>query len=480
MVQFDFYRTGGLRVEVAYETALPDTDAFRWAKAHEGFEGKPGQVVYLPSVEGDSVVLAGLGEEGNVDYDDLRKTFFKVARLLREKKENEASIVMPRVEGNCQRKTMMAIAEGFFQADYSFDKRTKDVKEPFELTVHYTPGVPGKEDKMLEGLARVEAIMKGLFLARDLVNETANVIYPETLAQRAKEALEPLGVKVTVYKKAQLEEMGLRAFLSVGQGSDKEPHMIVMEYNGGEEGAPRTALVGKGLTYDSGGYAIKPPAGMLTMHCDMGGAGTVIGTMAALAGVKAKQNVTAVVCAAENLISGSAYKNGDIIGSLDGKTIEIVNTDAEGRVTLADAVCYATRELGCDRIIDLATLTGACVVALGDDYTGALTNDQAFFDEFKKACDAVGEKVWQMPNDPCFAKMNESKVADIKNSGGRSGGMITAGQFVGAFVKEGTPWIHLDIAGSAFLEKPDGYLPERATGVHVRALTELLAGPINC
>ena len=216
---------------------------------------------------------------------------------------------------------------------------------------------------------------------------------------------------------------------------------------------------------------------MITMHSDMSGAATVIGTMQTIARFGVKENVVGVVAACENLISGKAYKPGDIIGSMSGKTIEVVNTDAEGRLTLADAVYFATSEKGlnCDKVIDIATLTGACTVALGEEYTGALTNDDEFLSALIEGAKLSGERIWQMPADEDFGKRNESKRADLKNSGGRLGGMISAGLFVGEFVAEGKPWIHLDIAGTAYLEKAQGYLPEGATGIHVKALTMMLA-----
>ena len=267
--------------------------------------------------------------------------------------------------------------------------------------------------------------------------------------------------------------MGLKAYLSVAQGSDKAPHFIVMNYAGDPDSSYKTALVGKGLTYDSGGYSLKPSNSMKTMQSDMGGSATVIGAMHAIAQKKLKVNVVAVVAACENLLSGKAYKPGDIIGSLAGKTIEVDNTDAEGRLTLADAVYYATHELKADRVIDLATLTGACLIALGDEYTGLVTNNADFIQELKDAAQKAGEKIWELPTSKHFEKQNESKVADIKNTGGRLAGTITADMFVGAFVDGDKPWIHMDIAGTAWLDNAYSYLPAGGTGIHVKTLTKL-------
>ena len=475
-MKFNLNETGGLELIFVEKDKELDNPFFMWAKDHLNYTGKLAELAYLPKLEGPAQALVGLGDVEGISLDDIRLVFFKLAKLMREKNEKVVEVKMPELP-LCNRKTLMAAYEGFRQSEYRFVK--KEVKEWPELTVNYT-AFKGDIEKLQGGLDRIETQMDGVFLARDLVNETSNVIYPESLAQKTKENLESLGVDVKIYEKAQIEEMGLKAFLSVGQGSDHEPRLIVMEYKGDPRTDYKTGLVGKGLTYDSGGYCIKPANGMLTMHSDMGGAGTVIGTMYSLAKAKAKVNVVAVVAACENLVSGKAYKTGDIIPTLSGKTIEVINTDAEGRITLADAIYYTTNELKVDRVIDLATLTGAVLVALGEEYTGAVTNDPEFLAEFKEAADQAGEKVWELPNDKSFKEKYKSKVADFKNSSGRDAGSVTAGQFVGEFVANETPWIHLDIAGTAYLSKASRYLPERATGVHVKALHNLLDPISKC
>lgn len=440
-----------------------------------GFEGKKGEMVYLPSPEGAGQVALGLGEK-DLTLEDVREIFFDLGKLVREKKEEVVELTMPDL-GLCHRKTLMAVYEGLRQGDYCFSKKTDKKDDEVRLVVNYTPA-GGKEDKLRDGLARIRDMMDGVFFARDLVNERANVIYPESLARLAKEKLESVGVKVTVYEEEAIRDLGMEAYLAVARGAANRPRLIVMELANSD--GPKTALVGKGLTYDSGGYCVKSPAGMATMHSDMGGAGSVIGTMYALGKSKAKCNVVGVVAACENMISGTAYKTGDIIGSMKGLTIEVVNTDAEGRLTLADAVHYASTNLGADRVIDLATLTGAVLSALGEEYTGAVTNAPDFYEEFQEAADLAGEKVWAFPYDDLFKKLNDSDVADIKNSAGREAGSVTAGLFVGAFVKEDLPWIHLDIAGTAYRSKARGYLPAMATGVHVKTLYQLLNPLVSC
>ena len=248
-----------------------------------------------------------------------------------------------------------------------------------------------------------------------------------------------------------------------------------MKYLNNPEESEVVGLVGKGVTYDTGGYSIKQTANSMDiMHCDMGGAGTVIGTMKLIATRKLKTNVIAIVGACENMIAGGSYKPGDVISTLSGKTVEVANTDAEGRITLADSVYYATEKLKVNKVIDLATLTGACLVALGEFYTGAVTNNQEFYNELSEAAKKAGERVWQMPVDNSFRKLNNSSVADVKNTGGRLGGTITAGLFIENFVANNVPWIHLDIAGTAYLSKGEKYLPKGATGVHVKTLYNLL------
>lgn len=260
--------------------------------------------------------------------------------------------------------------------------------------------------------------------------------------------------------------------MEVTKGSDNPPRFIVIEYLNGPQEQKPLVFVGKGITYDSGGYSIKPSDGMKTMNADMSGAGTVIGAIDAISSNELKVNVVALVAACENSISGRSYKPGDIIKARNGLTIEVDNTDAEGRITLADAVNYGVTEYDPEFIIDLATLTGACLVAFAETYTGAVTNNQETFEKVLAAANEADEKIWQLPNDDTIRKYNESEVADVKNSGGRLGGTITAGQFIENFIEE-KPWVHLDIAGTAYLSKAQGLYEKGATGVHVKTLYNL-------
>ncbi|HHU52672.1 MAG TPA: leucyl aminopeptidase [Clostridiaceae bacterium] len=474
MVNLRFYQNGG--IPVIFSSDQNRVNLINWAKDNTSFNAEHIEVFYLPNPESGGSILVGLNADQNLTFDELRYLGFKIYKTANANKISEIEITMPPISEKCDVQVMQSIAEGMIQATYKFDRYLSEKSEnPVKkLTINYTPD-NGSEEKMQDAFNKLKDIMDGVFLARNLVNQTSNYIYPETLAQAAADSLQHLGVEVRVYNREQIKEIGMEAFLAVAQGSSKEPKLIVMKYQGNPNSEQITGLVGKGITYDSGGYSIKPSDGMLSMHCDMGGAGTVIGTMYALAKTKAETNAYGVIAACENLISGTSFKVGDIINSLSGKTIEIGNTDAEGRVTLADAVYYATNNLKVDQVIDLATLTGACLVALGEEYTGVITNNNAFYQRFEAAANKVGEKVWLLPNDKKLAEANKSRVADIKNVGGRLAGTITGGQFIGEFVANNTPWIHLDIAGTAYLSKENDYLPERATGVHVKTLVELLS-----
>lgn len=360
--------------------------------------------------------------------------------------------------------------EGLYLSTYRFDKYLSE-QEPLtleEISFQLQDAIADWEAFTSDVCIDMEAIA----LTRNLINEPAMVIYPETLAQAAKEALEPYGVKVDVYDEKQIEEIGMLAYLSVAKGSAKPPRLIVMTYNL-KEGVAPLALVGKGMTYDSGGYSLKPSDSMKTMQSDMSGAATVIGAMQAIARHGIDRPVVAVVAACENMISGESYKPGDIIQSLHGKTIEVDNTDAEGRLTLADAVTYVTDNYKPEAVVDLATLTGACVVALGDLYTGIVANDETLAEKVVAAAREVDEKMWAFPMDDAYKELNKSQVADLKNSGGRWGGAISAGYFVGEFVTNETPWAHLDIAGTAFLDKARDIYPFGATGHGVKTLVAL-------
>ena len=326
---------------------------------------------------------------------------------------------------------------------------------------------------MVEKITEASNVIDGVILARDLVNEPANILYPETLAERAALVGKESGFEVEILDKNEIEKLGMKAFLEVAKGSIHEPKLIVMRYMGNPKNNEKIGLVGKGLTFDTGGYSLKPSTSMDTMKSDMGGAAAVIGTMQALAKNKVQKNVIAVVAACENAISGGSYKPGDIIGSMAGKNIEVLNTDAEGRLTLVDAITYIIEKENVEKIVDVATLTGAVLVALGTEITGVISNNDDFYDELLVAGKRSGEKFWRLPNDKCFKKLYKGDFAELKNTGGRNAGTITAGMFIEEFVQD-KPWLHLDIAGTSWTDNGNDCTPKGGTGAPVKTLYELV------
>lgn len=317
------------------------------------------------------------------------------------------------------------------------------------------------------------AVAEGVFFTRDLVNEPANVLTTEDFASRLL-AMQKLGLKVEVLEEAEMTKMGMGALLGVGQGSESPSKIVVMQWQGGEKGAAPFALIGKGVVFDTGGISIKPAGGMEEMTMDMGGAGVVAGVMRTLALRKAKANVVGIVGLVENMPDGRAQRPGDVVKSMKGDTIEVINTDAEGRLVLADVMWYAQERFNPVGMIDLATLTGAIIVALGHENTGVFSNDDALCDAFLKSAKAEGEGAWRMPMGEAYDAKLKSRIADMMNVGGRDGGAITAAQFLARFVKPGMPWCHLDIAGTALVKSDTALSPKGATGWGVMALNRLI------
>ena len=324
--------------------------------------------------------------------------------------------------------------------------------------------------------APLDKIADGVFLTRDLVTEPANVIYPETLMQQAK-ALAELGVKIDVLDTKKMKALGMGALLGVAQGSVNPPYLVTMQWHGdasAKDKAP-VCFVGKGVTFDTGGISIKPAGGMEDMKFDMAGAGAVIGAMKALAGRKAKANVVGVIGLVENMPSGTAQRPGDVVTTMSGQTVEVINTDAEGRLVLADAMWYAQETFKPRCVIDLATLTGAIIVALATEHAGLFSNDDTLSQQLTQSGKAVEETLWRLPLGDAYDKMINSAIADMKNIGEKGAGSITAAQFLQRYIKKGTPWAHLDIAGTAWQSKDMPLSPKGATAFGVRLLDRLVA-----
>ena len=445
------------------------------------FEGKEGQLFVVPKVEQkvSYTFYMGLGKEENFNTELFRKAVAESVKKAKALKLSSMSMPICVNSNLCVGGNVKTITEAAIMGNYTFDKYQTKSEEKQDLIL-YIGGVPKeKEERAKQVLKESQFVAEGVILARDLTNEPSNTIYPETLAQRVVEMGKETGLEVEVLDEKQIEALEMKAFLAVGGSSAHKPRLIVMRHQGDPSSEEKLGLVGKGLTYDTGGYSVKPTDSMKTMYSDMGGAAAVIGAMYTISQNKVKKNVTAVVAACENVIAPDSYKPGDIIGSMAGKTIEIGNTDAEGRLTLADAVTYAIEKEKVSKVIDVATLTGAVLVALGTEYTGVVTNNEDFYEELQKVAEKTGERFWQLPSCKEFAKLNKSKVADLKNIGGRNAGTITAGLFVGEFVQD-KPWLHLDIAGTAWSEADEGYVTKGGTGVPVRSLYALVAAPCPC
>jgi len=361
------------------------------------------------------------------------------------------------------------IAFGCALRQYSFhDHKTSDAPKQGDITV-----MAKQADEVAQDYAPKIAVAEGVFFTRDLVNEPANILTTTEFANRL-EALKSIGLKITTLEEKDMEKLGMHSLLAVGHGSPSPSKIVIMEWNGGGEEQP-FALVGKGVVFDTGGISIKPAAGMEEMTMDMGGAGVVAGVMKTLALRKAKANVVGLVGIVENMPDGNAQRPGDVVKSMKGDTIEVINTDAEGRLVLADVLWYAQETYKPTGMINLATLTGAIIIGLGHENAGVFSNNDVLSRKFIKAATVEREGAWRMPLGKAYDKLIDSRIADIKNTGGRAAGSITAAQFLQRFVKEDMPWIHLDIAGVALVNTETTLAPKGATGWGVRALDRLIA-----
>lgn len=435
-----------------------------------GFEAKSGTCFTNLGPGSSNIIVVGLGKEEKLTTDTIRNAAFKAGNILNSNRIKEASLNI-KAFGSLSEKTVgQCSVEGLLHSTYSFDKYKKEAKKIYIETV----GINSNECDQ-DAIDEAVIITEGNHIARDLVNTPSIDMYPETLANFAKENLEEVGVKVSVLDKAEIQELGMEAFLAVAEGSEKDPRFIIMEYLPEGEDKETTVLVGKGLTYDSGGYALKPANSMATMKSDMAGSASVIGAIYSIAKQGVKKNVVGLVASCENMISGGAYKNGDIVSSMKGTTIEVGNTDAEGRLTLADAIYYASTKVNSKEIIDVATLTGACIVALGTKMIGATTNKQEMLDNLQSVGEMTGEGIWQLPLNDDYREMLKGEVGELKNSIPGGAGAITAGAFLEHFT-EGKDWVHLDIAGPSWTDNAYGYMAYGATGVPVKTLYNYVKG----
>ena len=430
----------------------------------------------LGKLPAERVVVVGLGQPEEFTLDRVRAGVAESLRHVRRLGARRVGTILhgAGAAGFAAETAAQAVAEGALLGLYLFTRYKKgqdeaDGREITELTVLTRDAA--RLSGIRAGVERGQVLAEAANFARDLVNEPGNVLTPTELANRAVAMARRAGLRVSVLKPPDMQRLKMGGLLGVARGSQEPPRLVVLEHRGGRDGGPVLGLVGKGVTFDSGGISIKPAERMEEMKGDMAGAAAVIAALQAIATLKVPLHVVAVAPCTENLPSGAALKPGDIIRAMNGKAMEIINTDAEGRLVLADGLCYA-RKLGATHLVDLATLTGACVVALGHFRTGAFTNDQTWFAKMRAASDDTGEKLWQLPMDAEYGELIKAETGEIKNTGGRWGGAITAAKFLEHFVGK-TPWVHLDIAGTSDTDKKKGTNVKGGTGVMVRTLATL-------
>ncbi|HEY1936642.1 MAG TPA: leucyl aminopeptidase [Candidatus Angelobacter sp.] len=437
--------------------------------------GKPFETVMLHRPQGlkaKRLLVVGAGKAKSFSHAETRKAAGSAIRALKPKMIKSCAFVLPELSTGAE-DAVRSLVEGALVADFDPDTYRSDRKDLSmkEITVITPSG--SDQGKLQNALTQGRVIGESQNFTRELVNEPSNRMTPTILADRAKKMCDTVGLKCELMGPAKIKEMKMGAFWSVAQGSEEEPRLIVMRYE--PDGAPEKpvlGLVGKGVTFDTGGISIKPADGMEKMKYDMAGGAAMIGAMRAIAMLKPKVKVIGIVCATENMPSGTAQKPGDVQIAMSGKSIEIINTDAEGRLVLADGLYYA-RTLGCTHLIDAATLTGACVVALGYANAGVFANDEDAYQHFTRALQRSGEKFWRLPLDQEYLDQIRSNIADIMNTGGRWGGASTAAVFLKEFVDD-TPWLHLDIAGTAWMDESKSWIAKGPSGIGVRSLVEFV------
>jgi leucyl aminopeptidase len=437
--------------------------------------GKANEAVLLHHPQGlkaKRLLIVGGGKAKNFSHLDLRKAAGTALRAVKPRMIKSCAFVIPELSTGGE-DAVRSIIEGAYVADYDPDTYRSDRKDFSTREITLIAPAGGDTARLQTALEQARIIAESQNFTRELVNEPSNRLTPTVLAERARKMCESVGLRCEIMGPAQIKAMKMGAFWSVAQGSDEEPRLIVMHYEPqGAPEKPKLGLVGKGITFDTGGISIKPADGMEKMKYDMAGGAAMIGAMRAIAMLKPKVRVVGIVCATENMPSGKAQKPGDVQIAMSGKAIEIINTDAEGRLVLADGLHYA-RTLGCTHLIDAATLTGACVVALGGVNAGVFSNDEDIYQHFTRALQRSGEKFWRLPIDPEYTDMIRSSIADIMNTGGRWGGASTAAVFLKEFAED-TPWVHLDIAGTAWIDDNKPWIAKGPSGIAVRSLVEFV------
>ncbi|WP_027964358.1 leucyl aminopeptidase [Halalkalibacillus halophilus] len=437
--------------------------------------GKVSKVHTFGKVPAKRIYFIGLGKEDDLTTNKTRNAFGKLFKKLSEDQISQACISLPSItHANSELEDVVeAISEAAAMATNVLSTYHTEQDDQPKVELEQLHFIGSDEDSLVSAASNGYALGNGANVARHLVNLPGNLLTAVDLAAFAEDMAEKHQFDIEIYEKEGIEELGMGALLSVNQGSLEPPRFIVMKFQGKAEWDNPVALVGKGITFDTGGYSLKPKDGIIGMKMDMGGAASVLGAMDAIGHIRPEENIIALIPATDNMISDRAYKPDDVIVTMSGKTVEVRNTDAEGRLALADAITYA-RQQGARKIVDVATLTGGVVVALGDQVTGAMTNNESWLGEIQAASEKVDELIWQLPYLDVYKKaVRNSHIADLNNSPGRKGHAVLAGSFVGAFAED-TPWVHLDIAGTAMAEAPHDLGPKGPTGVMARTLVKTM------
>ena len=449
----------------ADDAALESLAGVAKAAGKQRFDGKAGKsATAFDAADGRRILVVGIGAGSDTDAEIVGATLVK--ELLTS---GETTAVLDLREKDVDADHAARIALGAVVRAWRFDHRSKR-KPHEEVTLETLTIVGAPTDAEARWNERWAPVARGLELTRELVTEPANIIYPESFVERVKKHAEGTGLVIETLGQEEMEAAGMGALLGVNQGSVREPRLLVMKWMGGEGDAVPTLLVGKGVTFDTGGISIKPAANMEQMKWDMGGAGAVSGAMLAIAGRKAKANVVGICGLVENMPDGNAQRPGDVVTSMSGQTIEVINTDAEGRLVLCDAMTWGQRQFNPEVVIDLATLTGAMLISLGLEQAGIFSNSDDLAASLLETAQASGDKLWRLPLGEAYDRLIDTPIADMKNVGPREGGSITAAQFLQRFVEDGVKWAHLDIAGVAWSEKPRPRVDKGATGYGVRLL----------
>ena len=454
--------------------SLSGKDMIEAALKQQRFEGDSGSAAELFIDDGGStrrLLVVGTGKDADPATAAEKLGGTGVARLL---KSGESKAVIDLTGFDYDEDAAARVGLAAALRAWRYDRYHTKLKDKQRPTLKSVTIVGGGDGAAARWKSRWAPIVEGIDLTRSLVTEPANIIYPESFVDRCRE-LSKLGIEMDVLDGKQMKELGMGALLGVAQGSIREPRLLVLRWNGGKDGDAPTAFVGKGVTFDTGGISIKPAAGMESMKWDMGGAGAVVGAMKALALRKAKANVVGVCGLVENMPGGNAQRPGDVVTTMSGQTVEVINTDAEGRLVLADAITYVQRKYNPTTVIDLATLTGAILISLGHEFAGLFTPDDELADKLLKAAGESGDKLWRMPLAEPFDRLIDSPIADVKNVGPREGGSITAAQFIKRFVDDDVKWAHLDIAGMAWSDKASSTYDKGATGFGVRLIDQFVA-----